>query len=138
MLPKFDVNMEINSSPEKVYNILDDDSLETVWNLTVNESTKIGEDKYAIKSTVGDLTSTITERVENQKISFKIEGGPFKAMGYVLTPKGEGTSITGWAEFDNPNEEKMLRKAGEILLKSLKKFAEYVEAGGNPKDYNKK
>lgn len=137
-MPKFDIKMEIAAPPERIYNILNDDSLETVWNLTVNESTKIGEDKYAIKSTIGDITSIITERVENQKISFKIEGGPFSSMGYILNPKGEGAEITGWAEFEDPNQEKMLKKAGEILLNSLKKFAEYLETGGSPETYSKK
>ncbi len=137
-MPKFNIKMEIAAPPVRVYNILNDDSLETVWNLTVNESKKIGEDKYAIKSTIGDITSIITERVENQKISFKIEGGPFNSMGYILTPKGKGAEITGWAEFEDPNQEKMLRKAGEILLNSLKKFAEYLETGGSPETYNKK
>lgn len=137
-MPKFNIKMEIAAPPVRVYNILNDDSLETVWNLTVNESKKIGEDKYAIKSTIGDITSIITERAENQKISFKIEGGPFNSMGYILTPKGKGAEITGWAEFEDPNQEKMLRKAGEILLNSLKKFAEYLETGGSPETYNKK
>lgn len=137
-MPKFEIKVKINAPPERIYNILNDDTLETVWNLTVNESTKIGEDKYAIKSTVGNLTSIITEREKDKKISFEIEGGPFNAMGYIIAPKGDGSEITGWAEFENPNEEKMLRKAGEILLNSLKKFAEYLESGGSIEKYNKK
>ncbi|MFW9949989.1 MAG: hypothetical protein ACFFKA_07680 [Candidatus Thorarchaeota archaeon] len=137
-MPKFEIKLDVAAPSAKIYNILNDDSLETVWNLTVNESKKIGQDIYAIKSTVGNLTSIITERLKNKKISFKIEGGPFNAMGYILNPKGLETEITGWAEYANPNEEKMLRKAGEILLKSLKKFAEFLEGGGNPSTYRKK
>ena len=75
---------------------------------------------------------------QEMKISYKIDGGPFQAMGYLLKPKGAGTEITGWAEFENPDEEKMLKKAGSILLNSLKKFAEFLEAGGNQSEYSKK
>jgi len=59
-------------------------------------------------------------------------------MGYVLAPKGNGTEATLWAEFDDQSQEKILLKAGEVLLNSLKKYAEYIESGGNPAEYKKK
>ena len=90
-----------------------------------------------MKTTVGDFTSTRSETVENEKISYIIEGGVFNKMGYSVTPKGDGTEATLWAEFEDESQEKILLKAGEILLDCLKKYADYLEGGGNPDEYKK-
>ena len=137
-LSRAEIKIEIKTTPKKIYDILNDDALETVWNISVNESTEIAPDKYSIKSNVGDFISTITERVENEKISFSIEGGAFSKLGYIISPKGDGSEVMLWAEIDDEKQEKMLVKAGEILLEGLKKFVEFIEDGGNPNEYKKK
>jgi len=137
-MPKIERKIEINTSPKRIYDILNDDSLETVWNITVNESTEISPDKYSIKTTVGDMISTITERIPDERISFAIEGGPFSKLGYILTPEGDKTNAMIWAEIKDEKQGKILGVAGDMLLESLKKFAEYVETGGNPEVYKKK
>lgn len=137
-MAKLERKIEINTTPNKIYGILNDDSLETIWNITVNESTEIGTDKYSLKTTVGDMTSTITERLQDERISYAMEGGPFSKMGYILTPKGDGSEATIWAEFEDEKQEKILAIAGEMLLESLKKFAEYRETSGAIEEYNKK
>ena len=130
--------IEIKTAPKKIYEILNNDELETVWNITVNESTTIAPDKYSIKSTVGDFISTITERLENEKISYSMEGSAFSTMGYIMSPKGDGSEVTIWAEIEDEKQEKMLLKAAEILLEGLKKFADFMEEGGNPNEFDKK
>jgi len=60
------------------------------------------------------------------------------AIGYVLSPKGDSVEVMIWAEFDNEKLEKAMGKAGEIFIESLKKFAEFLEEGGNPDEYDKK
>ncbi len=137
-MPKIERKIEIKAPAKRIYDILNDDALETVWNITVNESTEIGTDKYSLKTTVGDMTSTIIERVENKKISYEFEGSPMTKMGYILTPKGDVTEVAGWAEFESEAFGKVLETAADMLLNSLKKFAEYVESGGNPDEYDKK
>jgi hypothetical protein len=67
-----------------------------------------------------------------------VDGGPWSAMGDKLKKKGNATNATLWADFENEKQEKMLVKAGELLLKSLKNFVEFVEYGGSPDDYDKK
>lgn len=131
-------NIEINTSQKRVFDILDDAMLGPKWNLAINELTKISENTYAAKSTVGDFTSIRTETVEPDKISMRIEGGVFNSMGYILNPKGDMVNATIWGEFDDEKNEKMLVKAAEILLKGLKNFAEFLEDGGNPDDFDKK
>lgn len=137
-LAKFERRVEINASPNKIYDILNDETLEEKWNITVKKLSTIEPDKYSVKTTVGDIISKVTERVENERISMDIEGGPFNKMGYVLTPKGDSTEVMGWAEFEDPNQESILGMAGDMLLESLKKYVDYLESGGNPTEYNKK
>jgi len=67
-----------------------------------------------------------------------MEGGPFDKMGYILTSKGDGTNATIFAEFEDESRSQVLEVAGEMLLESLRKFAEYKEAGGDIEQFNKK
>ena len=138
-MPRIERKIEINAPLKRVFDILDDAENFAVWNITVNEVNIIEPRKKGfVKTTVGDFTSTRTETVPNEKISYIIEGGAFNKMGYRVLPKGDGTEAILWAEFDNEKQEKMLGKAGEILLQSLKKYAEYLTTGGAPEDYKKK
>lgn len=137
-MTRIERKIEIKTSPKKIYDILNNDDLETVWNIVVSESTTIAPDKYSIKSTVGDFISTVTERLENEKISYSMEGSAFSKMGYILAPKGDGSEVSIWAEIEDEKQEKMLLKAAEILLEGLKKFADFMEEGGNPDEFDKK
>ena len=42
-----------------------------------------------------------------------------------------------WGDLIDDSKLEMVKKPTEMFLKSLKAFAEYVESGGNPDDYNK-
>ncbi len=137
-MPRAEREIEINAPPERVYGILEDSLSYPVWNIVVNEIKEIGPDKYFSKTNIGEITSTIKEQVPNKRISSTQEGSPMTAYGNILEPKGDITSVTLWAEFEDEKDEKMLVRAGEIYLKSLKKYAEYLEEGGDPKAYDKK
>lgn len=137
-MARIERNVEIKSSPNKIYGILNDPSVETIWNITVKENTIINADKFSLKTTVGDMVATVTERVEGERITFAMEGGPFDKMGYILTPKGDATDAKIFAEFEDEGRAQVLEIAGEMLLESLRKFAEYKEAGGDIEQFNKK
>jgi len=137
-MARIEREIEINAPQKSIFDILDDAMLGPKWNLSANEITEISEGKYAVKSTVGDFTSIRTETVEPERLSLRIEGGIFKSMGYILSPKGDMVEVKLWGEFDDEKNEKILLRAGEILLKCLKNFAEYLEEGGNPEDFDKK
>ena len=137
-MPRAEREIEIKAPPERIYGILDDSLGYPIWNIVVNEIKEIGPDKYFSKTNIGDITSTVKERVPNKMISSDQEGSPMTAYGSVLEPKGNVTNVTLWAEFEDEKNEKMLVRAGEIYLESLKRYAEYLEEGGDPSAYDKK
>lgn len=138
VLVRVERDIEIKASQKRIFDILNDTMLGPKWNLALKELTRISENTYAAKSTVGDFTSIRSETVEPDKISMKIEGGIFTSMGYILNSKGDMVKVTLWGEFDDENNEKILVKAAELLLKGLKNFTEFLEEGGNMDDFDKK
>ena len=99
---------------------------------------ELGEGNYFFKTNVGDITSTRIETNAPESLSATQEGSPMTSLGYILKPKGENVEATIWADFDDPGQESILGIAAEMLLKSLKKYAEYLEAGENPDEFSKK
>ncbi len=137
-MPRVEIKMDAEASAKTIYDILMNDELEAKWNLTVNENINIGPNKWEVKSTIGDLTSTRVEEMENKRVTFEIEGSIFTKMGYVLKPKGNKTNVICWGEFDDEKNTKILESAGGVLLEGLKKFSEYIEKGGDPESFDKK
>ena len=130
--------IEIEAPQKRIFDILNNTLESTIWNLPVKEISEITEGKFAVKSTVGDFTSIRTETVDPEKLSMRIEGGIFNSMGYILSPKGDKVEAKLWGEFDDEKNEKVLVKAGELLLQCLKNYSEFLEDGGNPEDFDKK
>jgi len=137
-LPRVERNIEINAPQKNIFNILNNTMESPKWNLAVKDIAKISETEYDVKSTVGDFKTIRTETIDPDKISMRIEGGIFTSMGYILKPKGDIVEATIWGEFEDEKNEKILITAGELLLKCLKNFAEFLEEGGNPDDFDKK
>ncbi|MHA1192965.1 MAG: SRPBCC family protein [Promethearchaeota archaeon] len=138
MIPKIETNLEIEAPREKIFAILDDTDQLPRWNLAVNEIKEVKAGTHFAKTTVGDTTSTRLETIAPERISTKQEGSMMTSLGYILKPLGTKTDARIWAEYDNPDHEKILLSAGKVFLKSLKKYAEYLEQGGNPEDFKKK
>ena len=137
-MPRVERNTDINASQKSIFDILNNTMLGPKWNLAVKDITKISETEYDVKSTVGDFKTIRTETIESEKLSMRIEGGIFTSMGYILKPKGDMVEATIWGEFEDEKNERILITAGELLLKCLKNFAEFLEEGGNPDDFDKK
>ena len=137
-MPRVERKIDINAPQKNIFNILNNTMIGPKWNLAVKDIAKISETKYNVKSTVGDFTTIRTETVDPERLSMNIEGGIFNSMGYLLKPKGDMIEATLWGEFDDEKNEKVLVKAGELLLQCLKNYAEFLEEGGNPDDFDKK
>lgn len=137
-MPKLEKKVDIAASQEIIWQIIDDEDNYPKWNIVVNEVKKLGEGNYFFKTNVGDITSTRIETNSPNSLSATQEGSPMTSLGYILKPKADIVEATIWAEFDDAGQEPILGIAGEMLLKSLKKYAEFLESGGNPDKFNKK
>ena len=137
-MPRVEKTVDISAPQEKIFEIIDNDNDYARWNIVVNEVKELGPGNYFFKTNVGDITSTRVETKPPESLYAKQEGSPMTSLGYVLKPKGDVVEATIWAEFDDASQEPMLGIAGEMLLKSLKKYAEFLEKGGNPEEFSKK
>ena len=137
-MPRVEIEEDMKASAKRIYDILINDEFEPKWNLTVNELQSIGPNKWEVKSTIGDLISTRVEEVENEKVSFDIEKSIFSKMGYILKPKRNVCNVLLWGEHEEEKNAKILTSAGGMLLDSLKRFAEFMEEGGDPENFDKK
>lgn len=137
-MPKLEKALDIGASQETIWKIIDDDDNYPKWNIVVNEVTKLGEGNYFFKTNVGDFTANRIETVPPERLTATQEGSPMKKIGYILKPKGDLVETTIWTEFDDANQEAILGIAAEMLLKSLQKYAEHLDSGGNPDEFSKK
>ena len=137
-MPRADIKKEINAPVEKVYEILDDLMILPRWNIAVTEISELEKDRYFLKTNVGDMINIVRENVPNERITSDQEDSPMTKIGYILTPKDEGVEVTLWTEFDEESMRTVLEMAGDLFLKSLKVYVDYVMAGGNPEEYKKK
>ena len=137
-MARIEKKVDIKASAETIFKIIIDDLEYSRWNIVVKEVSALDGGKFLFKTTVGDVTSTRIETVQNKKIATTQEGGPITALGYDLNPKGDLTEAIVWTEFEDPNQEAIMSIAGDMFSESLKKYAEYLEAGGNPSEFNKK
>ncbi|MFX0056773.1 MAG: SRPBCC family protein [Candidatus Hodarchaeota archaeon] len=136
-MTKVEVKIEISSTPKRIFEVLTNLSLIAKWNITLKEINQLGPDKHEVKSTTGDFISTVTERIENEKISFDVESADFNAYGYILKTKGDVTELCYWVDYKIVEHEKILKRALTYLLNHLKNFVDFLEDGGDPDDYDK-
>lgn len=137
-MPRTDIKKEINAPVEKVYEILNDLMILPRWNIAVTDITELEKDKYFLKTNVGDMTNIVRENVPNERITSDQIDSPMTKIGYILNPKGEGVEVTLWSEFEEESSRVVLDMAGELFVKSLKVYVDYVMDGGNPEEYKKK
>ncbi len=136
-MPIVEKKIEIKASVEKVYEILNDYMGLPRWNIVVNEIKQLESKKYFLKTNVGDVTNIEIENIPREKMTSIQEGSPMKKIGYIFEPKGDVTKVTLWAEFELEDQRMIMEMAGDLFLKSLKVYIDYLVAGGNPEEYKK-
>lgn len=136
-MPIAEKKKEIKASVEKVYGILNDYMGLPRWNIVVNEIKQLESKKYFLKTNVGDVTNIEIENIPREKMTSIQEGSPMKKIGYIFELKGDVTVVTLWAEFELEDQRMIMEMAGDLFLKSLKVYVDYLVAGGDPEDYKK-
>jgi hypothetical protein len=136
-MPKLEKNIEINASLQKVYDVLNDYLNLPVWNIVVTECKQIGTNKYFLKTNVGDVINTEIENVPGERMTSTQEGSPMQKIGYIFSSKEDSVIVTLWTEFELEDQRFVLDMAGDLFLKSLKVYIDFLSSGGDPKDYKK-
>ena len=136
-MPIIEKKIEIKASVEKVYEILNDYMSLPRWNIVVTEIEQLESKKYFLKTNVGDVTNIEIENIPREKMTSIQEGSPMKKIGYIFELKGDVTIVTLWAEFELEDQRMIMEMAGDLFLKSLKVYVDYLVAGGNPEEYKK-
>ena len=136
-MPIIEKKIEIKAPVEKVYEILNDYMSLPRWNIVVTEIEQLEAKKYFLKTNVGDVTNIEIENIPHEKMTSIQEGSPMKKIGYIFELKGDVTVVTLWAEFELEDQRMIMEMAGDLFLKSLKVYVDYLVAGGNPEEYKK-
>ena len=144
----FVFGIETEDEKELTFEMYDEEGFEMAANNTISVTQgnnyralnvkSLEEGNYFFKTNVGDITSTRLETNAPNSLAATQEGSPMTSLGYTLKPKGDVVEATIWAEFDDAGQEPILGIAGEMLLKSLQKYAEYLDSGGDPDQFSKK
>ena len=137
-MPEIETVIEIEAPPDIRFNVLNDFNRAHIWNIVITESKEIEPGKkYFFNTNVGEMTTTRTETIKNKKIAMLQEGSPIQEMAYILEPKGDKTEAKLWGVFELEEQRSIMQMAGELLLKSLKVYVNYLVAGGKPEEYKK-
>ena len=130
--------IDIKLSPKRIYDILIDAEIITKWNIGVDEITEQKEgEEFLLKSSVGDILIVDWEQVENESATWHMKNSTMNSIGYILKPKGDVVETTLWVDLDNEKLAKGYEKVGELTLKALKNYVDFLEKGGNPEDFDK-
>ncbi len=100
--------------------------------------TQLEDNKFFFKTNVGDTYSTRVETIQNELLYTTMTESPITGLKYVLEQKGDLVEVTLSVEFEDPDQGIVLGMAGNVFIECVKKYAEYLEGGGNPEEYNKK
>lgn len=136
-MPKITRKIEIKTNLEKIYTILIDGEQTVNWNPIVNEITKLEERKYLLKSTIGDMIINKIESVKDVYVKWRMEQSDMRSMGYILEEKLPISKVELWVEFEDKKLKKQFKEAADLTLEGLKKYIEFIEAGGNIIEYSK-
>ena len=136
-MPRIERKIEVESSPESIFNIVMDTDIISRWNPAVDDA-EVSTDNILLKTNLGSLNVINTESIENESLVIQIEGGNINSIGYSLTPKKDKTEVRLWSEFNDKKYTKTYKNVGDLVLRGLKRYSEFIEEGGNPEDFDKK
>ena len=136
---RMEKKIEIKSSSKIIYDIVIDPEIITKWNVGVDEiSQKKEGEEVVLKSSVGDIFIVDWEQVENESVTWHMKSSTMNSIGYILEPKGNIVETTLWVDLDDEKLAKGYEKVGELTLKALKNYVDFLEEGGDPENFDKK
>jgi len=137
-LPKIARDIEMETSVDRIYNILTDGEQTVKWNPIVNEIEILEGRKFLLKSTIGDIIINKIEKVKDVYIKWKMEQSDILSMGYILHEKLPITKVELWVEYEDKKFKKKFKETADLTLEGLKKYIDFIEAGSNIIEYDKR
>lgn len=96
-MPRIQENYEIKSSPEQVFDLIDDVENTSCYSDVLNSVHNIGPDLYKYTINVAGIPFTwvakVTERLPPERISWESEGDISLTGSFTLTPSPSGTHV---------------------------------------------
>lgn len=135
---RIEIKTKINSSAKKIYGIVIDGENTPNWNLIVDEFSEIEGGKSLLKTKERNITIVNSEFIENRSVILEIEEKEINSIGYLIEQEFKEVIVTFWIDFDNEKQAIGFNKFGVIILRSLKNYIDFLEEGGDPKDFIKK
>lgn len=77
------------------------------------------------------------ESVKDVYVKWRMEQSDMRSMGYILEEKLPISKVELWVEFEDKKLKKQFKEAADLTLEGLKKYIEFIEAGGNIIEYSK-
>lgn len=137
-MPKIARDIEMETSVDRIYNILTDGEQTVKWNPIVNEIEILEGRKFLLKSTIGDIIINKIEKVKDVYIKWKMEQSDILSMGYILHEKLPITKVELWVEYEDKKFKKKFKETADLTLEGLKKYIDFIEAGSNIIEYDKR
>lgn len=144
-MTRIEKSIEINAPPEKIWPLLHWENCPQ-WYAPFKKVEHTSKEKHVVGETVhirGEVAGVkaewdgeTTEKIENQKITWRSIGGSFTGFGtYVLTPAKAGTKLGMMMDYEMPYSilgklmdklkfQKAFEKSIDDGLKKLKEIAE--------------
>lgn len=142
-LIRIEEKFDIDASAKTVFGILKDIINTPKWNLLHQGVKQVGDNRFVFKTEQGEATVTLHEIITNKSVTLKHENeeSPYDKVGIILTPKADGVEVTDWGDLKDESQletvREMTKEITELFHKCLKVYAEYLESGGNPDDFDK-
>ncbi len=136
-LPRIEKKIGIESTPEKIFNIVTDELKTPKWNPVVSNLIEIEDNKIKLDTDLGSFTIMDTETEENKIATWHMEKSDVNSLGYILAPKTKGTDVTIWTEFEDKKSTKLFKKTADLMLEGLRNYVNFIENGGDPARFNK-
>lgn len=137
-MPKIARDIEMETSVARIYNILTDGEQTVKWNPIINEIEILEGHKFLLKSTIGNIIINKIEKVKDVYIKWKMEQSDILSMGYILYEKLPITKVELWVEYEDKKFKKKFKETADLTLEGLKKYIDFIEAGSNIIEYDKR
>ncbi|MFX0006436.1 MAG: hypothetical protein ACFFA7_13885 [Promethearchaeota archaeon] len=137
-MPKIEKKIDIESTPDRIFKIITNRFMTAKWNPAVESVLELEDNKLQLDTDIGGITVIKSEADKNQYVTWYTENSDMSSIGYTITPKKEYVAkVSIWAEFDDKKQSKLFKETIDKVLIGLKKYAEYLEEGGDPDLYRK-